>query len=89
MIEMAMVGLIVVAFVVAIFTSRGSHAFGSDDNSSRKVKVPEDSVLKRHFLSTLRARVESEFHPRPTDSTLKRHYDSLIHHEVQNRLIAE
>lgn len=87
MIEMAMLGLIVVAIAVSIFTSRGSHAFS--DNSSRKVKVPEDSVLKRHFLSALRARIEAEFHPRPTDSTLKRHYDSLIHSEMQSRLIAE
>ncbi len=53
-----------------------------------KVTVPEDHVLKRHFLTQLRAEVEAKFLPRPTDSTLSRHYESLILSEVAASLQA-
>jgi hypothetical protein len=53
-----------------------------------KVTAPEDHVLKRHFLTQLRAEVEARFLPRPTDSTLSRHYESLIQAEVAARLQA-
>ncbi len=44
--------------------------------------VPQDSTLKRHFVSHLRTMIES-LKPRPTDSALSRHYDSLINAEVE------
>ncbi len=47
--------------------------------------LPEDSTLRRHFLSHLKSQVESELFPRPTCSTLKRHYDSLVLAEVEKR----
>jgi hypothetical protein len=50
--------------------------------------IPEDSTLKRHFLSNLRASIESEFSPRPTCSTLSRHHDTLIAVEMDKRLKA-
>lgn len=53
-----------------------------------KVTAPEDHVLKRHFLTQLRAEVEAAFLPRPTDSTLLRHYESLVLAEVAARLQA-
>ena len=53
-----------------------------------KIAAPEDHVLKRHFLTQLRAEVEAKFLPRPTDSTLLRHYESLIQAEVAARLQA-
>lgn len=43
-----------------------------------KEKVPEDSILRRHFLTTLRYEIEAHMPPRPTDSILKRHYDHLL-----------
>jgi len=49
--------------------------------------VPEDSALKRHFLSNLQAEVESELSPRPTCSMLKRHHDSLVSVEIEKRLL--
>jgi hypothetical protein len=51
-----------------------------------KLKLPEDSVLKRHFLTHLQSEVESALFPRPTDSVLRRHYDSLVANELENRL---
>lgn len=40
-------------------------------------KLPEDSVLRRHFLSARQADMDAITNPYPTDSTLRRHYDSL------------
>jgi len=54
----------------------------------KKQKMPQDSILKRHFLTHVRAQIESRFAPRPTDSILKRHYDSLIASEVEKQLEA-
>jgi len=51
--------------------------------------VPQDSTLKRHFLSNLMAEVESSFSSRPTDSTLKRHYDAMINTAFEQRLQAK
>ncbi len=51
--------------------------------------VPQDSALKRHFLSNLMAEIEASFYPRPTDSMLKRHYDSMINTAFEQRLQAE
>ncbi|WP_031435178.1 hypothetical protein [Methylomarinum vadi] len=53
---------------------------------SKRSEIPEDSTLRRHFLTQLRAEVEAEFAPRPTDSTLKRHHDALIAAELEKRL---
>ncbi len=51
--------------------------------------VPQDSTLKRHFLSNLMAEVVSSFSPRPTDSMLKRHYDTMINTAFEQRLQTE
>jgi len=48
--------------------------------------IPEDSVLRRHYIAQLRSEIELELFPRPTDSTLKRHYDALVNAELENRL---
>jgi len=58
----------------------------TDETTDMKVKIPEDSILKRHFLANLRAQIESELHSRPTDAVLKRHYDSLIVSKIENYL---
>jgi hypothetical protein len=54
--------------------------------SAAKLKLPEDSVLRRHFLTHLKSEVESALFPRPTDSVLRRHYDALVAAELENRL---
>jgi molecular chaperone DnaK len=40
-------------------------------------KIPEDSVLRRHYFANLNAKVDSNIPLRPTDSVLRRHYDNL------------
>lgn len=54
--------------------------------SEQKPLIPEDSVLKRHYLTQLRSEIEQELFPRPTDFNLQRHYDSLIAAEIENRV---
>jgi len=41
-------------------------------------QIPEDSVLRRHFLNQLHIKLETCKENRPTDSTLVRHYDESI-----------
>ncbi|MGR9037289.1 MAG: hypothetical protein ACU83O_11990 [Gammaproteobacteria bacterium] len=57
---------------------------------SKKMIAPQDSMLRRHYLATLRCQIESGLPPRPTDSILKRHYDGwkndMIEHQIVNCL---
>jgi hypothetical protein len=41
------------------------------------LNIPEDSVLRRHYLSKLAAELEALGGPYPTDSILRRHYEHL------------
>ncbi len=52
----------------------------------RPFQVPEDSTLRRHFLTQLRVDVEAELPPRPTDPTLRRHYDHMVVAEMEERV---
>ena len=54
--------------------------------STAQLQIPEDSTLKRHFISALKCQIESEMPPRPTESTLKRHYDSTVQSKLENLL---
>lgn len=40
--------------------------------------LPQDSILKRHFLSHVYTMIDSLAPPRPTESVLRRHYDAII-----------
>ena len=53
---------------------------------SSPLRIPEDSMLKRHFLTQLQSEIEAALFPRPTDSILQRHYDTLVAVELKNRL---
>lgn len=51
-----------------------------------KPRLPEDSVLKRHFLAQLTQQIEAELAPSPTDSILKRHHGALVQAALQQYL---
>jgi len=40
--------------------------------------LPQDSILKRHYLTHVTSMIEALASPRPTDSVLCRHHDALI-----------
>lgn len=49
-------------------------------------RMPQDSVLKRHFISQLQADIEAGFSPKPSDSVLLRHYESQVASALESRL---
>ncbi|TAK61140.1 hypothetical protein [Methylobacter sp.] len=40
--------------------------------------LPQDSILKRHYLTHVYTMIDSLAPPRPTESVLRRHYDAII-----------
>lgn len=53
---------------------------------SVKRRLPEDSVLKRHFVQQAQAQITNDIGPKPTDSVLKRHYEILFQQALEKRL---
>ncbi|WP_432648850.1 transposase [Methylomarinum roseum] len=49
--------------------------------------IPEDSTLRHHFVTQLRAEIIDSHPNRPADSTLFRHYDALINAELEDPII--
>lgn len=94
--EVLLVGLIMLIVAACAFAPLGCML--SAYSKSRKsggagisagdagLSLPEDSILKRHFLTQLQSEIEATLFPRPTDSMLQRHYDSLVAAKVDNRL---
>lgn len=54
---------------------------------AKRISVPEDSVLKRHYLSRLRTEIEKQYPPCPSDAVLKRHYLQLIESRLEAYLV--
>ncbi len=50
------------------------------------LQIPEDSTLKRHFISALRVEIESGMPPRPTDTALRNQYDAEVQVELDKLL---
>ncbi|WP_347987868.1 hypothetical protein [Methylomonas sp. AM2-LC] len=88
--------LMVLLFAVYLFLPETWHAkfalkakselTGQSDENA--LILPEDSVLRRHYITQLRAEIEQGLFPRPTDFTLQRHYDALVEAELESRLSA-
>jgi hypothetical protein len=66
----------------------GQNQFHANADSGRHSKflIPEDSALRRHFITQLRSQIEQELFPRPTEFNLQRHYDTLVATELETRL---
>ena len=48
------------------------------DFNAKQMLIPEDSTLRRHYLTLVSSMLESITFSRPTDSVLRRHYDHMI-----------
>ncbi|HEY8034183.1 MAG TPA: hypothetical protein VIF37_01170 [Methylobacter sp.] len=44
--------------------------------------LPQDSILKRHYITHLCSMIDSLAPPHPTDSVLSRHYDAMLVTEI-------
>lgn len=51
-----------------------------------QLKIPQDSVLKRHFIAHLKSEIESALYPCPTDPKLRQRYDAMVATALQDRL---
>lgn len=51
-----------------------------------KGTVPEDAVLRRHFITQVCSEIEAGLSPRPTDSVLLRHHEALLTTKLEQRL---
>lgn len=49
-------------------------------------KLPEDSILRRHYITQLRSLIEVDLPEKPTDSVLKRHWQALRDNELNSQL---
>ena len=63
--------------VAAAPTGVATAAVNRDDH------LPEDSTLRRHYLTQLRATIAALNPTRPSDSTLSRHYDAMLNAELE------
>lgn len=75
-------------WVAKIASQVKQEAASSINSADTLVVVPEDSVLRRHYITQLRSEIEVDLFPRPTDFTLQRHYDTLVSAELESRLRA-
>jgi hypothetical protein len=86
--------LMVVLFVAYLFLSKKKFSMFESKNKGGELSradksnliIPEDSVLRRHYITQLRNEIELELFPRPTDSCLQRHYDSMVAAKLEYRL---
>lgn len=51
-----------------------------------KLAIPEDSTLRRHFLSKLRYEIEATLPPKPLESGLLAHHQSIIESRLERVL---
>lgn len=65
----------------AAATSQGGQA-GPAGNGH----IPEDAVLRRHFITQVCSEIEAGLSPRPTDSVLLRHHQALVMAKLEQRL---
>jgi hypothetical protein len=57
--------------------------------TSKFKNLPQDSMLRRHYLTNLHTMIESLYLPRPTEFNLCRHYDSMLTAEIEQCLSDE
>ncbi len=58
----------------------------ASETDAKQTVIPEDSVLKRHFLSQVQNEITKQCQPCPTDAVLKRHYQQLLQSRIDTYL---
>jgi len=61
----------------------------SSARTSEIPAIPQDSILRRHYLANLEAEKRARANPYPTDSVLRRHYDAMHRLAVDTRVGSE
>jgi hypothetical protein len=76
-----------IAAIVAWFIVRSFFTSSAATQSAylEPFKIPEDSTLRRHFITHLKGEIESALHSCPDDAVLQRRYNSLVAVELNHR----
>ncbi len=69
------VGAMLLAGVIVAFDPM---RFQKQSDKSWLLGLPEDSVLRRHFLTRLKSVIEAALMLHPRDCTLRRRYNTLV-----------
>lgn len=88
MLEIVLVATVLSFFCVSAIAGRTDVALKSACIKPKAGALPEDAVLKRHFIGQLRSEIVAGLPPCPTDSVLRRHYDALLASRLSQRLQA-
>lgn len=75
--------------IAKIFSNKASKATATVSvpvEKKHSLAIPEDSMLRRHFLTQLRAVVEAEVLPESLDPSLSHYYEASVAAEFQKRL---
>ena len=73
--------------ISSLFSGKASKTKATEAVKEKiRLSVPEDSMLKRHFLTQLRADVENALLPNFADPSLKHYYEATVAAEYQKRL---
>jgi hypothetical protein len=59
----------------------------STNLNQSKPKLPEDTMLRRHFLTQLRIEIENNLVPKLFDPSLWHYYEASVAAEYQKRLL--
>ncbi|WP_140912295.1 hypothetical protein ACH518_11625 [Methylomonas sp. HW2-6] len=54
--------------------------------AARSRSLPEDAVLRRHFLAQINSEIQAGLAPCPSDSVLRRHHQALVSAKLQQAL---
>lgn len=59
---------------------------GAASAAAKVRQLPEDAVLRRHFLAQIHSEIEAGLAPCPSDSVLRRHHQALVSAKLQQVL---
>lgn len=83
--------LITLMFFYVLYTLAGQNrskwqAIPIKQNRTQQPVVPQDAVLRRHYLTQLRHEIEAGLSAKPSDSVLRRHHETLVAARLAERL---
>lgn len=85
MIEIAIAALFIIAAATVLPSFFKSRATDSSIYLEQ-IKIPQDSVLRRHFIAHLKSEIEATLHPCPSDPALRQRHEMLVDNELKCRL---
>jgi hypothetical protein len=67
--------------------SKSAQSQSNPAELSPKLFIPQDSTLRRHFLTQLRADIENDLMPAKVEPDVREYYEASVAAEFQKRLV--